>query len=547
MIETEGVAQDYGVTDALLFKHAPESGLDGWFRVVGVVHLYSASGIHLLALYFWMEWMLKALGLRFGMNPERIKPLGLLGFGLVSFWVWRIEGFHFSLFRPLISILLRALLRQKGAQVPMLLPLGFTFLLEWVFCLSQGFSPGALHYYLAVGGSLIAISGKDSGENLNWIQKHLKMSVFSWVPIAMLDLIHDHLVAPFTPILSMVTVPIVSLVLYPLTLLSYAFTGQVLPCVRVLWEGFMKGLVIVMSPLPLVFTVSTRAIGVGLLAASVFFLLRRLPLPALGRSGVVLIPLILVSRSWALAPSLNRVIQWDVGQGDAALIQRHSKNEVIDVGSGRTAKPDLWLRRLTRAGVTGVDGLLLSHLDEDHRGGLQVLLSVVPVRCIQAHPAQWFESRGQKLSQWIESRYQGVQIKGQGCIQESRVAWFKSHAQGAKGNEIMAGLVHEMSTKTAYFALGDGDQSQELKFESYFRNERARYPERIWKVSHHGSRFSSGLEFLKWLDPKETWISVGKRNPYHHPHPDTLARLGFIQGRIRRTDQEGDLSLEVAE
>ena len=46
----------------------------------------------------------------------------------------------------------------------------------------------------------------------------------------------------------------------------------------------------------------------------------------------------------------------------------------------------------------------------------------------------------------------------------------------------------------------------------------------ILKVGQHGSRFSSGVEFLKAVNPKVAVIEVGKNN-YGHPTPSALARL----------------------
>ena len=109
----------------------------------------------------------------------------------------------------------------------------------------------------------------------------------------------------------------------------------------------------------------------------------------------------------------------------------------------------------------------------------------------------------------------------------------------------MAGIYHELDSNKAYFALGDGDQTQELSYGKRFQVEISNHPEKIWKVSHHGSKFSSNPEFLSELDPDQFWISVGRKNTYHHPHPLTLLRLSHLRGVIHRTDVEGELEASV--
>ena len=47
----------------------------------------------------------------------------------------------------------------------------------------------------------------------------------------------------------------------------------------------------------------------------------------------------------------------------------------------------------------------------------------------------------------------------------------------------------------------------------------------VMTVPHHGSRFSSGADFLKQTNPKIAIISAGKNNSYGHPHKETLERL----------------------
>ena len=44
----------------------------------------------------------------------------------------------------------------------------------------------------------------------------------------------------------------------------------------------------------------------------------------------------------------------------------------------------------------------------------------------------------------------------------------------------------------------------------------------VLKVGHHGSKTSSGEEFIKEIDPKYSLISVGKNNKYGYPNKEVL-------------------------
>ena len=47
----------------------------------------------------------------------------------------------------------------------------------------------------------------------------------------------------------------------------------------------------------------------------------------------------------------------------------------------------------------------------------------------------------------------------------------------------------------------------------------------VLKVGHHGSKTSSGKEFVNELNPKYSVISVGKNNRYGHPNNSVLENL----------------------
>ena len=61
----------------------------------------------------------------------------------------------------------------------------------------------------------------------------------------------------------------------------------------------------------------------------------------------------------------------------------------------------------------------------------------------------------------------------------------------------------------------------------------------VLKVSHHGSKTSSGEEFIKKVSPQMAVISVGKDNRYGHPKQSVLDTLYASGAEILRTDEHG--------
>ena len=61
----------------------------------------------------------------------------------------------------------------------------------------------------------------------------------------------------------------------------------------------------------------------------------------------------------------------------------------------------------------------------------------------------------------------------------------------------------------------------------------------VLKVGHHGSRYSSSVNFLNKVTPKYAIISVGADNSYNHPHSVTFTKLEDVSSKIYRTDSDG--------
>ncbi len=67
----------------------------------------------------------------------------------------------------------------------------------------------------------------------------------------------------------------------------------------------------------------------------------------------------------------------------------------------------------------------------------------------------------------------------------------------------------------------------------------------LLKVPHHGSKSSSTEKFLKLVNPKVALIGVGENNKFGHPNSVVLERLFNFGTVIYRTDEEGEVCINV--
>ena len=100
---------------------------------------------------------------------------------------------------------------------------------------------------------------------------------------------------------------------------------------------------------------------------------------------------------------------------------------------------------------------------------------------------------------------------------------------------VLVALLQSQSAKVLF----TGDVGK--KIEDYLINK-LDFKVDVLKVAHHGSKYSSGREFLAAILPKISVVEVGK-NSYGHPTEEVLNRLAAVGAAIYRTDRDGTIKM----
>jgi competence protein ComEC len=235
----------------------------------------------------------------------------------------------------------------------------------------------------------------------------------------------------------------------------------------------------------------------------------------------------------------------DVGQGDAIFIQ--APNGVLAlVDGGGSNRVMLELGRLMAFGDNTIDLIIATHPDKDHIGGLIPVLEKFEVSKVIVSPGK-NDTKTAALFDEAVSREGAERILAEAgqivWLDKPRGIYLKIMAPFSadlSGNE--ASVVAELRYGENEFLLtGDIGQATELALVRIFGEE---IKTDILKVAHHGSRYSSASDFLSAAAPAFAVISAGAKNPYGHPHRDTLARLNKLKIPILGTYSEGTIVFE---
>lgn len=234
----------------------------------------------------------------------------------------------------------------------------------------------------------------------------------------------------------------------------------------------------------------------------------------------------------------------DVGQGESVILTSGGETALVDCGSSNSYKDPggLAADTLHSMGVRELSAVVVTHYHADHTNGLYEVLRRIPVQTVYLPDIEDEYGVRERLVSLAEEK--GAQVtyvtkETTDTLGDTVLTIYPPVQSGGDLNEL--GLT--ALTSAGDFDLlitGDMSGSTEKKLvETY-----ALPDIEVLVVSHHGSRYSSNIRFLKSVTPEAAVISVGDNN-YGHPSEETLQRLLAVGADIWRTDQQGTIRITV--
>jgi competence protein ComEC len=344
-----------------------------------------------------------------------------------------------------------------------------------------------------------------------------------------------------SPIANALAIPLVSLIVVPLTLLS-AFTPFEWPhFVMSLTMQFLEWL----NQLPQVVWIQHAppawAILSGILGTLLILAPRGFPARWLGI--VFLLPLFF-NKPDVPAENTLRMIVFDVGQGLSVLVQTHQHTLLYDSGQNFSGKADsgnrILLPTLRALGIGKLDGLILSHDDSDHTGGAASIMQVMPIGWLSSsldidHPLTLKINSSRHCINGNSWEWDGV------YFEMLHPGYHEYKQANKKDNDMSCVLRISIADKHILLTADITRHSEQRLLEAHPDKLAAD----ILIVPHHGSKTSSISEFIAAVQPKYAIFTVGYRSRYGHPKEQVVERYRNIGAELFRSDQDRAILIEM--
>ena len=537
-----------------------QSETEQLFQRFGMSHLLAISGPHVLIFALLLCWSLHQLICRYCPQIYLKCPkqyLLILPFCLCVLLYCAFVGFEIPALRTLLTCLLISafvLLKQK------IQPLSILLFSASILLIFDPFSILSAAFWLSYGACFVLLRIYQTVQQQSHLEEiktptqaiiiQLKILIESqwkiFLALLPLMLMFFKQIAWVTPLSNLFAIPWIGLLIVPLDIIAalcYFIFEPLGGLVFQINDLCISGLLIFIQWLDWIFSPTLRPIAMNtwtLLSLCLGLVILFLPRGVVPKLWAILcfMPLIAVD----VNKNDFELTVLDVGQGQAIFIRDQEQTLMIDMGgnydeSKFSVGKQIILPFLSVNGVSQLNQLILTHLDQDHRGGYDSIKHDFPIKKVYSNEQVDVEN----LSQFDYCR-QGQQWHWSDRVNITVLSPKHEHLAKAKFEKNEMSCVVYLQVKNVqpyqnFLLMGDAGWETEYHILQAYPDLKVD----VLVLGHHGSRHSSAYHFLKQLKPKLTVASAGWNNRYGHPSVMVESRLKDLNMPLLTTIEHGSI------
>lgn len=502
--------------DNTLSKEIKES-----YRINGISHLFSVSGMH---INFFVSIIYLYLN-KITYN-KRIKYL-ITNIFIIAYLILFPSS---SLLRSAVMSILYSinyLLKLKIKKTDILL------LTLVVSLLINPFIIYDLGYIYSYTITFFLVLSSSTLKKKNKINKIIYISLLSFLVSIPITIYNSYEINIISILLNIILVPIISIIILPLTILTYIF--PILDSILYLFANTLETISLFISKINITKIIFPKP---SLLIIVLYYIIFLLSYQNKKYFYLNIILLIIIY----ISPYLNsnfEVVMFEVGEADCHLIKYpYNKNTIlIDTGKNEYKIKNEVIPYLKSIGIKKIDYLIITHGDEDHIGGSITLINNFQVKNVILNKGT-FTDIEKELIKNLNKKKIPYQININKINLSNHTIYLLNNTKynNENDNSIITYFTYQ---KYKFLYMGDASiNTEDNLLENYNLNNIS-----ILKVGHHGSNTSSSKDFISQINPSISLISVGENNIYHHPNKEVINNLS--KSRIYRTDINNMVKLTI--
>lgn len=502
--------------DNTLSKEIKES-----YRINGISHLFSVSGMH---INFFVSIIYLYLN-KITYN-KRIKYL-ITNIFIITYLILFPSS---SLLRSAVMSILYSinyLLKLKIKKIDiLLLTLGVSLLINPFIIYDLGYIYSyTITFFLVLSSSTL--------KKKNKINKIIYISLLSFLVSIPITIYNSYEINIISILLNIILVPIISIIILPLTILTYIF--PILDSILYLFTNTLETISLFISKINITKMIFPKP---SLLIIVLYYIIFLLSYQNKKYFYLNIILLIIIY----ISPYLNsnfEVVMFEVGEADCHLIKYpYNKNTIlIDTGKNEYKIKNEVIPYLKSIGIKKIDYLIITHGDEDHIGGSITLINNFQVKNVILNKGTFTDIEKELIKNLNKKKilYQ-ININKINISNHTIYLLNNTKYNNENDNSIITYFTYQ---KYKFLYMGDASiTTEDNLLENYNLNNIS-----ILKVGHHGSNTSSSKDFISQINPSISLISVGENNIYHHPNKEVTNNLS--KSRIYRTDINNMVKLTI--
>lgn len=481
---------------------------------IGISHLLAVSGMHVGTFLLVLNFLLK-----------KIKHKNIFIIMFLLFFLF-ITNYTESLMRCSLFIILNMINKKFKLNISSINLIILTASLLLIYNPYLIYSAGFLFSVMIT--FFILLSSKYINKYKNYFIKLFIMSIICFVATIPILSSFFFKINLLSPIYNLIFVPFVSIILFPLSIITFIL--PFLDNIYLFIISVFENLSLLLSELTFFTIIISKPPSIIII---IYYVILYLTFRVNKKFIVIFLIMIIININSRFFIRNPEVMFMDVGQGDSTIIIL-PKGHVIMIDTGGKMMSDYSIAKkqtipyLNSVGINKIDCLILTHGDYDHMGEATNLIDNIYVKDIIINNGSINKNESKVIK-----KHKVINTKNKYAI-DNYVFYFLNNKDYGEENKNSIVIYLNINNNNLLF-MGDADKQTETDIINEYNLPNMD----ILKVGHHGSKTSSGDDFITAVSPKYSIISVGKDNKFGHPNKEALSALS--NSKILRTDELGSI------